>query len=30
MGYSGIVPMGNKGTRGMGYKGYGPCGQWDT
>ena len=23
-------PMGNGSTGGMGYKGYGPCGQWDT
>ena len=22
--------MGNRGTWGMGYKGYGPCGQWHT
>ena len=22
--------MGNRGTWGMGYKGYGPHGQWDT
>ena len=23
-------PTGGIGYRGMGYKGYGPCGQWDT